>query len=247
MSPHPVQDPDDDLVLDLRHVLAHAPRDTPGNRFEAWAWRALLDEEGPGLLTRHAAPSHVTASAVVLSPDARQTCLVLHGKLGLWVQPGGHLEPGDRSLSRAAAREVVEETGLRGTIQSRIACLSRHLAPCRPEVDWHLDVQFVLVADVVPPTVSEESRDVRWWDVRSLPRDLAPGLDHTVERAVAVAFGNAQDMPSAAGHSKEEPASPAPSGVSGTGPGAGSGSGSGPGSGTSSPMRRSRAAAKPSR
>src|SRR5512144_2202810 len=147
--------PSDDLVLDLRHLLAHAPRTTAEARFEAWAWRALLDEDGPALLTRHARPSHVTASAVVLSPDARQTCLVLHGRIGRWVQPGGHLEPGDRTLALAAAREVEEETGLVGQVLPEIARLSRHVAPCAPDVDWHLDVQFVVVAEPVPPTVSE--------------------------------------------------------------------------------------------
>ena len=62
--------PREGLVADLRHAIARAPRDTPEERFEAWAWRALLDEHGAALLTRQAAPSHVTASAVVLSPDA---------------------------------------------------------------------------------------------------------------------------------------------------------------------------------
>jgi len=177
--------PGPDLALDLRHTLAHAPRETPADRFEAWAWRALLDEDGPALLTRHARPSHVTASAVVLSPDGRRTCLVLHGRIGLWVQPGGHLEPGDTSLAGAAAREVLEETGLRGPVLAEIACLSRHHAPCQPDVDWHLDVQWVLVADGETPQISPESRDVRWWDVDDLPADVAPGVADAVRRAVS--------------------------------------------------------------
>jgi 8-oxo-dGTP pyrophosphatase MutT (NUDIX family) len=184
---HPEWTPDEALVLDLRHLLAHAPRATADARFEAWAWRALLDEDGPALLTRHARPSHVTASALVLSPDARQTCLVLHGRIGRWVQPGGHLEPGDRTIALAAVREVAEETGLTGTVLPHIACLSRHLAPCAPDVDWHLDVQFVVVTDAVPPTVSDESADVRWWDVDALPDDLAFGVEHSLARALEVA------------------------------------------------------------
>ena len=176
--------PGDELVLDLRHTLAHAPRDTPTDRFEAWAWRALIDEDGPALLTRAARPSHVTASAIVLSPDARRTCLVLHRRIGLWVQPGGHLEPGDTSLAGAATREVAEETGLAGRVLPGIACLSRHHAPCAPEVDWHLDVQFVAVAAVAQPVVSVESQDVRWWDVDALPGPLAVGVADSVQRAV---------------------------------------------------------------
>jgi len=195
--------PREGLVADLRHAIARAPRDTAEDRFEAWAWRAMLDEHGAALLTRHAAPSHVTASAVVLSPDGLLTCLVLHGRLGLWVQPGGHLEPEDMTLPLAAAREVEEETGLSGELLPDVVALSRHRAPCRPGVvDWHLDVQHVLVAAGGPGIlgvsdggpvftagplayVSPESRQVAWWPVGELPPALAPGVAPLVGRAAA--------------------------------------------------------------
>jgi 8-oxo-dGTP pyrophosphatase MutT (NUDIX family) len=179
--------PPEELVLDLRHILAHAPRPTPEDRFEAWAWRALLDEEGPGLLTRRSVPSHVTASAVVVTADARHTCLVLHHRIRQWVQPGGHLEPGDLTVGSGALRELAEETGLSGELLPQIAGLSRHYAPCRPEVDWHLDVQFVVIAGLQPPTCSEESLQVRWWQVEALPADIAPGVAESVQRATALA------------------------------------------------------------
>ena len=200
---HPRWVPREGLVADLRHAIARAPRDTAEDRFEAWAWRAMLDEDGAGLLTRHAAPSHVTASAVVLSPDGLLTCLVLHGRLGLWVQPGGHLEPEDMTLPLAAAREVEEETGLLGELLPDVVALSRHRAPCRPGVvDWHLDVQHVLVATGAPGIlgvsdggpvftagplayVSPESRQVAWWPVGQLPPALAPGVAPLVARAAA--------------------------------------------------------------
>jgi 8-oxo-dGTP pyrophosphatase MutT (NUDIX family) len=185
--------PLESLVVDVRHVLAHAPRQRPDDRFEAWAWRALLDEDGPGLLTRQARPNHLTASAIVLSPNARQTCLVLHARLRQWVQPGGHLEPDDAILAVAAAREVEEETGLTGHVLPEIACLSRHVAPCAPGVDYHLDVQFVLVADVDVPTVSVESHDVAWFGVGDLPDNLAIGVADSVLRAVEVAARTSAD------------------------------------------------------
>lgn len=56
-------------------------------------------------------PGHLTASAVVRDPDVCRVLLVRHPKLGRWVQPGGHIEPGDRSLGAAARREVTEEAG----------------------------------------------------------------------------------------------------------------------------------------
>jgi 8-oxo-dGTP pyrophosphatase MutT (NUDIX family) len=184
--------PREGLVVDLRHAIARAPRDTPEQRFEAWAWRALLDEHGAGLLTRQAAPSHVTASAVVLSPDGALTCLVLHGRLGVWVQPGGHLEPEDMTLPLAAAREVEEETGLTGEILPEVVALSRHRAPCRPGVvDWHLDVQHALVVAGVPEPgplayLSSESLQVAWWHVDALPDAVAPGVVDLVSRAAVL-------------------------------------------------------------
>lgn len=178
--------PTDDLVTDLRHCLAHAPRLTAADRFEAWAWRAMLDEDGAALLTRDAAPAHITASAIVLSRDLTQTCLVLHNKIRKWVQPGGHLENGDTTLAAAAAREAAEETGLTGQVIPDPVVLSRHGAPCRPGVvDWHLDVEFALLADLTEPTVSEESLDVAWFPVDALPDLLAGDTGPGIERAVA--------------------------------------------------------------
>ncbi len=51
-----------------------------------------------------------TASVLVLRPD-RRVLLLLHRKLGVWLGPGGHVEPGE-GPDEAAAREVMEETGL---------------------------------------------------------------------------------------------------------------------------------------
>lgn len=133
-------------------------------------------------------PAHVTASAVVLDAAARRVLLVRHRKLGLWLHPGGHVEPGDGSLADAALREAVEETGveclrpLGGPMD-----LHRHPAPCAPrgEAD-HLDVRYVLLADAAAvPVVSEESTDVRWFDVDDLPDDAVPDLPDLVTAAVA--------------------------------------------------------------
>jgi 8-oxo-dGTP pyrophosphatase MutT (NUDIX family) len=51
-----------------------------------------------------------TASVLVLRPD-RRILLLLHRKLGVWLGPGGHVEPGE-GPDEAALREVMEETGL---------------------------------------------------------------------------------------------------------------------------------------
>lgn len=175
--------PSPELVRDVRLTLARYPAADPSSRFERDAWTALLTTGGPTLLTREAAPAHVTASAVVLSPDGARTCLILHRKVGRWLQPGGHLEAGDARIADAAAREVEEETGLTGAVLDRPALIHRHRAPCAPGVvDWHLDVQHVLVADGVPRP-SDETPEVAWWPVEKLPDDRADGVDALVAAA----------------------------------------------------------------
>jgi 8-oxo-dGTP pyrophosphatase MutT (NUDIX family) len=133
------------------------------------AFLARLDE-GPDAVRREGRPSHLTASAVVLNASRTSVLLVLHRKTGLWLQPGGHVEDGDASLSAAALREAVEETGVADLelLDERPVHLERHPAPCGAE--HHLDVRFAVVAhDGALPTVSEESLDVTWYAVEDLP------------------------------------------------------------------------------
>lgn len=123
-------------------------------------------------LDRSCRPEHLTSSALVISADAAQVCLVLHGKAGLWLQSGGHIEPDDLDLPSAALREATEETGLSGLRIDPIPLqLSRHATPfCGGPDGHHLDVQFMAVADrATTPTVSEESERVAWFDVAGLP------------------------------------------------------------------------------
>ncbi|HEX6658055.1 MAG TPA: NUDIX domain-containing protein, partial [Ilumatobacter sp.] len=66
---------------------------------------ARLDEP----FSEHADATHVTASAIVVG--VRGVVLHKHKRLGLWLQPGGHIDPGEAPW-RAAIREAQEETGL---------------------------------------------------------------------------------------------------------------------------------------
>ena len=125
--------------------------------------------EHPDALRRAHAPAHVTASALVLDGDGTAALLVLHRKVGLWLQPGGHVDEADLSLAAAALREAAEETGLSCLAVDPVpVALDRHPAPCG--VQEHLDVQFLAVTAGRPdPAVSAESVAVRWWPVDALP------------------------------------------------------------------------------
>lgn len=133
-------------------------------------------------------PEHLTASALVLDPAADKVLLTLHAKLGRWLQLGGHCEPEDTTLAGAALREATEESGLPGLrLLPDPVQLSRHPLTCDGRPSYHLDVQYVALADhgAAQPVISEESHDLVWFGADALPADVDDSVRALVRRAVA--------------------------------------------------------------
>ncbi|WP_243030821.1 NUDIX hydrolase [Thermus altitudinis] len=64
--------------------------------------------------------------------------LLLRDRMGFWVFPKGHLEPGE-SLEEAAVREVLEETGIRAEVLAPLFP-TRYVNPkgVEREIHWFL-------------------------------------------------------------------------------------------------------------
>jgi 8-oxo-dGTP pyrophosphatase MutT (NUDIX family) len=150
-----------------RALLDYQPAEPREQEFRARMLR-LLDAESP-LSRHHFAPGHLTASAFVLSPEADAVLLIFHRKLGIWVQPGGHVELGDLDLQAAARREVAEEVGLSllgpgPSPAAGVFDLDIHDIPARRDepAHQHFDVRFCLQSPTRDFTVSDEVVDARW-------------------------------------------------------------------------------------
>ena len=110
---------------------------------------------------------HVTASAIVLTDDHRRVLLHKHKRLGLWLQPGGHIDEGELPW-QAALRETVEETGLPAYLRGEFGDEGPPLVHVDvhpgPRGHTHLDLRYLLHSDPVDPSPPiGESQDVRWF------------------------------------------------------------------------------------
>ncbi|MFF9775469.1 NUDIX hydrolase [Streptomyces sp. NPDC013978] len=111
---------------------------------------------------------HITASGLVIDPERGRVLLTLHRKLRMWLQMGGHCEPGDSTLADSALREATEESGIAGLslLPGGPVRLDRHHTPCA----WHLDVQYAALAPVdAVEAISDESLDLRWFAYDEVP------------------------------------------------------------------------------
>lgn len=133
-------------------------------------------------------PGHITASAVVLSPDHESVLVIHHKKLLRWLQPGGHVERADLSLLGAAMREASEETAVSLSASGAfLAWVSIDVIPKWKDVPGHVhyDLKYAMVAEKWAIRRSSEVAAVAWADVTNLAAlGATPDLAGAVSRAL---------------------------------------------------------------
>jgi 8-oxo-dGTP pyrophosphatase MutT (NUDIX family) len=162
-------------VSSLDALRAQIERLDPMNERESRSIAATLDRlEWPGNpFAEDENAHHLTASAFVVS--SRGIVLHRHRLLGIWIQPGGHVDSAE-SPEAAALRETLEETGL----------VARHREPVElfhvdrhpgPRGHTHYDLRYVVVAAPLDPSPSDgESPEVDWFDFDAAQVRCEPAL-----------------------------------------------------------------------
>ncbi len=147
-----------------------------------------LQQGDEQLTSRKNFVGHVTASAFIVNPATKQVLLLQHKALGTLLQPGGHVEPADKTILAAAEREVMEETGLdRSQLQLRSLYadnpqvpfdIDTHVIPENPKKGepghYHHDFRYLFVTKERDVTIDpDESSGFAWvgWETfRTSPR-----------------------------------------------------------------------------
>lgn len=134
-----------------------------------------LAEEPDRVFARDNMVGHITSSVLVLNEHRTQVLLIFHRALQAWLPPGGHYE-GPGGLVESAARELAQETGLKGAVMGRLLDIDTHEIPARPArgegTHFHHDFLFLarLPAGAADPLVLEleEVSAAQWFPTGKL-------------------------------------------------------------------------------
>jgi 8-oxo-dGTP diphosphatase len=178
------------LILELAEVL---PLDTAEHDDIARAAHLVLTGAP---LYRGAGPDcpdpHLVSYFPLVDPQARAILLGAHRKAGLWLPPGGHVEPGEhpRDTVRRECREELREDPQFLHPAPVFVTITRTLG-AHPHEDISLWYALRGSVDRLPDYDPGEYTDMRWFALPDLPLDRS---DPQLHRFLAKMF----DAPCAA-------------------------------------------------
>lgn len=163
--------------METQHsVLSQLAQLTPENPEEADARDHIASfvRRQSAFWSRDTAEGHLTASAWITDPEGEKAVLLHHRKLGIWVQPGGHVDDEDDSLQLASRREAAEETGLSSLKlkQAGIFDVDVHRIPARRQeaAHWHLDVRFWWTTENSRLAINDEANELAWLNAAEIEK-----------------------------------------------------------------------------
>ncbi|UGT61619.1 NUDIX hydrolase [Nocardia asteroides] len=133
-------------------------------------------------------PRHLVSYVVVTTPERDAVFLVDHRKAGMWLPPGGHVEPGE-DPGITACREAEEELGLRPELGPGSVPLFLTITTTVNVDSGHEDVSLWYVTTVEPGTEftldDSEFRGGRWWTRAEIAATDPARLDPHLSRFLA--------------------------------------------------------------
>ena len=146
---------------------------------------ALLEHSEAPFSPEQLNPGHFTASAFVLSPGSEALLMIYHARLARWLQPGGHVDPGDPDLVETARRECGEEVGRTDLVLDRegVFDVDIHTIPetAKRSQHEHFDVRFLFRSPTREIRAGSDALDAKWIPLQAI---AACESDASVMRAV---------------------------------------------------------------
>lgn len=175
-------------VLDL--VSAIVPADDLEARHRAGTLAWLRETDDVFRRVKPATPPrHLVSYVVPIDPADGGVLLVAHRNAGLWLPPGGHVEPGEHPAD-TARRELAEELGVAGAAaRPSFLTVTRTVGVDSGHTDVSLWFTAALSRDAVLSPDAGEFAEVRWWSRAAIAAADPGGFDPHFGRFLAKAAG----------------------------------------------------------
>ncbi len=154
-------------------------------------------------------PLRERLTARVLLLDPRDRILLMKGRLpsdpaapGAWFTVGGGVEPGE-SLLQAAAREIIEETGLLDAVLDKVVWRGEQILRDRKQRPVRFIEHFILArcGGGEPSRAGWQALerefvdDIRWWRLADLAASAEPVFPRDLVERLTALLGNSSGVP----------------------------------------------------